>query len=199
MSSTRQPPGSSEAYVWDTPRTHPLTDLYDALALMQQAHAAQKRKDGKPYWTHPLAVYDVLVLELGVRDDAAKIAALLHDVVEDTPVKLEEIKMRFGAGVARMVGTLTKPPLAAEQTKRQMLEAYYAGLQAAPDIVRQIKIADRVHNLRDMATTDRAFQERYLPDSRELIGVLAGTPGMDLLLAEYAQAESRLLHLLSGR
>jgi GTP pyrophosphokinase len=173
--------------------------LYEALRLMQRSHAGQKRKDGRPYWTHPLAVYDVLSIELRVRDDDAKIAALLHDVVEDTPVQLAEIETRFGAMVAQMVGALTKPPLAPGQTKEEMLESYYAGLRSAPDVVRQIKIADRVHNLRDMVSTDRSFQEKYLPDSRELLAVLAQTPGIELLYAEYAAAESRLLHLLTGR
>ena len=72
------------------------TGLIDAAyALAEQAHGTQRRDNGDPYITHPLAVADILA---GYRLDTASIATgLLHDVIEDTPVKLPEIDRRFGA------------------------------------------------------------------------------------------------------
>src|SRR5690348_2693591 len=105
-----------------------------AAKFMKEAHdsVGQKRKDGAPYWTHPLAVYDVLTIELGVEDETAQIAALLHDVVEDTPIEIEQIASEFGQPVADMVKTLTKDPVPDKSSaaKAKMLEKYYAGLRA---------------------------------------------------------------------
>src|SRR5690606_1374672 len=78
-----------------------LSRLQLAFEFSQKAHKGQMRKSGEPYISHPIAVADILA---GIGMDATTIiAALLHDVVEDTDVSLEEIKERFGEEVARLV------------------------------------------------------------------------------------------------
>ena len=83
------------------------TALIDAAyVLAMQAHGAQTRDNGDPYITHPVAVADILA---GYKLDTASIVtALLHDVIEDTPVTLKEIEQRFGKAVAGLVDGVTK-------------------------------------------------------------------------------------------
>lgn len=162
----------------------------EAERLMIAAHAGQVRKHGAPYHTHPLAVMAILRDELGVRDEDALVAALLHDVVEDTDVTAAEIERRFGKTVAEYVLGVTKPQRPPGMSKEQFGRGYYPGLRDKPEPVRQIKIADRIHNLRELPSADRAFQERYVGDTEELMQALAGTPGYDLLVAEYQRAKA---------
>jgi GTP diphosphokinase / guanosine-3',5'-bis(diphosphate) 3'-diphosphatase len=162
----------------------------EAERLMVEAHAGQVRKHGAPYHTHPLAVMRILRDELGVRAEDALVAALLHDVVEDTPVTAVEVERRFGSTVAQYVSGVTKPQRPAGMSKEEFGRGYYPGLRAKPDAVRQIKIADRIHNLRELPSADRAFQERYVVDTEELMKALAGTAGYDLLAAEYERAKA---------
>ena len=121
-------------------------------------------------------------------DRAAATAALLHDVAEDTPVGLDEIGRRFGAEVAATVAALTKNELKPGEDKAAANAAYYPTLAAKPLVVRQIKIADRLHNLREMRHGTAEFRERYLKDTEVLMRALGGTPGAELLVKEYERA-----------
>ncbi|MBV9251049.1 MAG: HD domain-containing protein, partial [Acetobacteraceae bacterium] len=77
-----------------------------AYVVAKEAHGTQRRDNGDPYITHPVAVADILA---GYRLDTASIATgLLHDVIEDTPVKLPEIESRFGKEIAGLVDGVTK-------------------------------------------------------------------------------------------
>ncbi len=83
-----------------------LSSLDQAYRFSAQQHRQQKRKSGEPYITHPLAVAHILA---DMQMDLVSIeTGLLHDVVEDTPVKLEEIREKFGEDVARCVDGVTK-------------------------------------------------------------------------------------------
>lgn len=156
---------------------------------MRIAHVGQKRMNGEPYATHPAAVRDILVAELGVSDEEAQVAALLHDVAEDTRVPLSEIGERFGIRVEEMVRVLSKRSTDPGEPTAEMLDRYYAALRATDPLVRQIKLADRVHNLRQMIHGTRSFRERYLVETETLLNdVLAGTPGIELLRAEFEKA-----------
>lgn len=160
---------------------------------MRIAHVGQKRMDGRPYATHPAAVRAILEAELGVTDEDAQVAALLHDVAEDTRVPLSEIGERFGPRVEQMVRLLSKLPANPDEPKAVMIERYYAGLRTAEPLVKQVKLADRVHNLRDMAAATPEFQARYLAETLFLLtDVLAGTPGIEVLRAEYDRSRQRL-------
>lgn len=80
--------------------------IFEAFELAQQAHQNQFRADGQPYIVHPLTVA-CLAASLKL-DEASLICALLHDVVEDTPVTLDQIRQTFGANVAFLVDGVTK-------------------------------------------------------------------------------------------
>jgi guanosine-3',5'-bis(diphosphate) 3'-pyrophosphohydrolase len=91
------------------PKTErPLARKAFRFALRQ--HQGARRKSGEPYILHPLAVAQILVKEIGLRDPHAIAAALLHDVVEDTSTEIEVIETQFGSTVARLVEGLTKSP-----------------------------------------------------------------------------------------
>lgn len=171
-----------------TPRFRSVVERADA--FMRMAHAGQRRKDGRPYATHPAAVRAILVNELGVTDEDAQVAALLHDVAEDTRVPLSEIGERFGPRVLGMVAALSKLPEPGEP-HAEMLDRYYVGLRVADAVVRQIKVADRVHNLREMSAGTPEFRAKYLRETEHLLtDVLAGTAGIDLLRSEFERSRT---------
>lgn len=83
-----------------------LDRVREAYLFAEQAHSGQVRKSGEPYILHPLAVADIVV---GMQmDPTSVVAALLHDVVEDTSVSLEEVRTKFGNTCAMLVDGLTK-------------------------------------------------------------------------------------------
>ena len=126
-----------------------LEAIQEAYELASKAHAAQVRATGEPYIIHPLAVAYILAeLEM---DPQGIMAALLHDVVEDTEYTLEDIKMMFGEEVAFLVDGVTKLSQFHYKDKEdQQLENFRKMFLAmAKDIrVVVIKLADRLHNMR---------------------------------------------------
>ena len=122
-----------------------------ALRLAWRAHSGQFRSGGLPYATHPVRVARVLLAEWHVIDRDVLVAALLHDAVEDTDVTLEDVEAQFGARARDLVDHVTKPRVAAGQTKAEMLATYYGRLRDGPPGALLVKAADRIDNLRDMA------------------------------------------------
>lgn len=125
----------------------------DALTLASRAHRTQQRKGSDvPFIVHPVHV-SVLLLRHGFAEDAA-IAGLLHDVVEDQDVTLEEIETRFGARVAEMVAAVTEQKKDDEGNLRpwevRKQEALDHLHHADPEIL-AIKAADVIHNTRGLA------------------------------------------------
>lgn len=131
-----------------------LEAIEEAYELADKAHAAQVRATGEPYIIHPLAVAYILAeLEM---DAQGIIAALLHDVVEDTEYTLEDIKMMFGEEVAFLVDGVTKLSQFHYKDKEdQQLENFRKMFLAmAKDIrVVVIKLADRLHNMRTLGVS----------------------------------------------
>lgn len=131
-----------------------------ALRFARERHHGQTRADGvTPYIVHPESVVEILRRH-GVSDPHVLAAAALHDVVEDTPTPIGEIRERFGEGVADIVGPLTDPPgLKGEERRKVQLERI---LRSAPG-VQQIKLADKISNMQDAVSnrppdwTDEAF------------------------------------------
>ena len=128
------------------------TSLIDAAyVLAMKAHGTQKRDNGDPYITHPLAVADILA---GYRLDIASIVtALLHDVVEDTSVTMAEIEKRFGKEIAGLVDGVTKLTRLELQSDRTKQAENFRKLVLAMsrDIrVLLVKLADRLHNMRTL-------------------------------------------------
>lgn len=118
-----------------------------AMAFAGDAHAGQTRGDGvTPYIRHPEAVINVLRRH-GYNDGALLAAAALHDVVEDTPTRIEEIRARFGAPVASIVAEATDPPDLPRGRNR--LEAQVKRVLRGSQAVQALKLADKISNLRD--------------------------------------------------
>jgi len=163
------------------------TALIDAAyVLAMKAHGAQKRDNGDPYITHPLAVADVLA---GYRLDTASIVTgLLHDVIEDTPVKLAEITERFGKEIAGLVDGVTKLTRLELQSDRTKQAENFRKLVLAMsrDIrVLLVKLADRLHNMRTLHfVVDKDRRKRIARETMEIYAPLAERIGMDAMKTE---------------
>jgi guanosine-3',5'-bis(diphosphate) 3'-pyrophosphohydrolase len=124
-----------------------------AYAFAEAAHRGQRRKDNRAFIAHPVRVARLLAAR--GYDEEVVAAALLHDVVEDTAVTLDEVRERFGARVAQLVAYVTEDPgLPTGERKR----AYREGLRRSPDAARAICAADKVCNASDLreAASDSA-------------------------------------------
>lgn len=118
-----------------------LTEFIKVYDFAKFAHEGQRRKTGEPYITHPLYVADI-AREFERADWQTIYACLLHDVVEDTPVKLEEIAKRFGDGVAFLVDGVTE-----EETPEATFDKIRRYSETDSRVI-VVKMADRVHNIR---------------------------------------------------
>lgn len=128
------------------------TDIIDrAYIYSARVHEGQVRLSGEPYLSHPLEVADILAdMRLDVESIAA---ALLHDVIEDTPATREDIEQMFGPGVAHIVSGVTKLSVLPHSTKiSQQAESLRKMILAMADDIRVvlIKLADRIHNMRTL-------------------------------------------------
>ena len=121
-----------------------------AYLLAKEAHAPQKRKSGEPYILHPISVALIAAKELQL-DANTVITAFLHDVVEDTPYTVEDIRERFGNDVAGLVNVVTKQKKETYQTTKQV-DNYQQILASLHYDIRavMVKISDRLHNMRTL-------------------------------------------------
>ncbi|MDD9139355.1 MAG: HD domain-containing protein [Candidatus Cardinium sp.] len=152
-----------------------LTDqkVQATINFIKKAHGATMRKSGEPYYTHPMEVAKI-VLEATKHADTI-LAALLHDVVEDTMVTLEQIKLLYGIEVAYIVDMVTHYNTYGYRWKLDNSENLIILNQCKDIRVIQIKLADRLHNLRTIAVRKLADQKRiaketmdfYIPWSRK--------------------------------
>ncbi|MBO6040848.1 MAG: bifunctional (p)ppGpp synthetase/guanosine-3',5'-bis(diphosphate) 3'-pyrophosphohydrolase, partial [Oscillospiraceae bacterium] len=150
-----------------------------AYDMAKTAHEGQKRKDGSPYVSHCVAAADISV-DLGLDEDSI-IAALLHDVIEDTTLTHADIAHDFGAAVADIVEGVTKLTRMQYATKEEeQMENLRKMLMAmAKDIrVILIKIADRLHNMRTMAYQSPEKQRSKSLETMEFYAPIAHRLGM---------------------
>jgi guanosine-3',5'-bis(diphosphate) 3'-pyrophosphohydrolase len=153
--------------------------LLSVYTLADTAHHGQLRASGEPYVRHPLAVADILAdLEM---DRATIAAALLHDVVEDTVVTSEEVADRFGSEIAALVDGVTKltriPYQSKEDAQVENLRKMF--LAMAKDIrVIIIKLADRLHNMRTLASLPLAKQLAIAKETIEIYAPIAHRLGI---------------------
>ena len=163
------------------------TDMLDAAyVLAMQAHGQQKRENGDPYITHPLAVADILA---GYRLDTASIVTgLLHDVIEDTGVTRAEIDRRFGASIGGLVDGVTKLTRLELQSDRNKQAENFRKLVLAmsKDIrVLLVKLADRLHNMRTLHfVQSQERRQRIARETMDIYAPLAERIGMDSLKTE---------------
>ena len=130
--------------------------ILSALDLAAEIHANQRRDDGSPYIDHPVRVAIIVIEKLGRRDIRSVCTALLHDVIEDSEVDAQMLRLRlialFGPEIASGVQTLTKPPRG-RMSREEINVEYFARLRIAPDWIKIIKLADRLDNLRDLVNS----------------------------------------------
>ena len=130
-------------------------DIFRAFSIAKKSHAGTRRKSGEPYIFHPLAVALIAVKEVGL-GPIAVVCALLHDVVEDTDVTLDQLRTIFGDRVAVIVDGVTKieDVFLMQQTESKQAENYRKILLSMCDdpYVIFIKLCDRLHNMRTLGS-----------------------------------------------
>ncbi len=163
------------------------TGLIDAAYIVaMKAHGNQRRDNGDPYITHPIAVADILA---GYRLDTASIVTgLLHDTIEDTSVKLKDIEARFGAQIAGLVDGVTKLTRLELQSDRTKQAENFRKLVLAisRDIrVLLVKLADRLHNMRTLHfVQNQDRRQRIARETMDIYAPLAERIGMDAIKTE---------------
>jgi GTP diphosphokinase / guanosine-3',5'-bis(diphosphate) 3'-diphosphatase len=154
-------------------------EVVRAYGYAQVMHEGQRRKSGEAYITHPVAVATELA-QLGL-GTATLEAALLHDVVEDTPATLDDIREGFGEEVAHLVDGVTKlDRIQVESKQQQQAETLRKMIVAmAKDIrVLVIKLADRLHNMETIGYMPRDKQKRIAQETLDIYAPLAHRLGM---------------------
>jgi len=141
--------------------------VFEAIEFAIAAHGDQKRKDGvTPYMVHPVGVAR-LVAEAGCTDAAALMAAILHDVVEDTPVTSQEIEARFGADVSKIVSDLSDDKSLSKAERKRLTIEHAATLRYQSAIV---KLADCTYNLRSLDEAPPKWTEERIEEYRLWLG-----------------------------
>ena len=150
-----------------------------AYEMAKLAHAGQKRKEGSPYVTHCVAAADIAV-DMGLDEDSV-IAALLHDLIEDTPLTHADIAKQFGESVANIVEGVTKLTRVQYTSKEdEQMENLRKMLMAMSKDIRVIliKIADRLHNMRTMEYQTAEKQRIKSLETMEIYAPIAHRLGM---------------------
>ena len=157
-----------------------------ACSVAEHAHHGQKRVSGEPYVQHALAVAQILA-ELGL-DYETLAAAILHDVVEDAGVTLDDLKRDFGPRVAALVDGVTKMQVIQEfrgdtsgdHKEHAQAESLRKMLLAMAEDVRVvlIKLADRLHNMRTLAALPQEKQQRIARETMDIFAPLANRLGI---------------------
>lgn len=165
------------------PHAQPI--MQKAFLFANKLHADQRRKSGELYILHPLAVAQILA-EYKM-DETSLIAAILHDVVEDTHTSIEEVEKEFGKPTASLVDGLTK--LARVQfrsSQEKMAENFRKMIVAMSKDIRVIiiKLADRLHNMRTLDALQAEKRLRIAEETLEIYAPLAGRLGMYRAKAE---------------
>lgn len=174
--------------------------IYDAYVFATEAHKDQLRVSGEPYITHPLAVCGILAdLKL---DSESIIAALLHDVLEDTCVEKSELAERYGETVADLVDGVsklkqlnfnTKAEAQAENLRKMML----AMVMDIRVII--IKMADRLHNMQTLGVLKPHKRRRIARETLEIYAPIANRLGMHYFKTSFEKLGFDYLHPMRSR
>ncbi|OQA53195.1 MAG: Bifunctional (p)ppGpp synthase/hydrolase SpoT [candidate division WS2 bacterium ADurb.Bin280] len=173
--------------------TQEVKKISKAISIALDAHKGQKRNSGDDFIVHPLSVA-IILLELKVDADTL-IAAVLHDTIEDTEYKINEIKKVFNADVAKLVESVTK--LSNVRIKKTWFPFWKVKKEEIPEFERQmetlrkmlvamskdirviiIKLADKIHNLRTLKYLDKEKRERIASETIEIFAPIAGRLGI---------------------
>ena len=156
-----------------------------AFRISLEAHKNMRRKSGEPYILHPISVAQICVSEIGLGTTAI-IAALLHDVVEDTDITLEYIEKEFGERVAKICDGLTKISGVLSPGSSIQSENFRKMLLTLVDDVRVIliKLADRLHNMRTLDSMSRSAQLKNSSETIFIYSPLAHRLGLYSIKSE---------------
>jgi len=159
------------------------------------AHEGQKRKSGEPYITHPVAVaQDLADMHL---DYEAVVAALLHDVVEDTPASLDDIKELFGAEVAMIVDGVSKLDQIEFRSRAEaQAESFRKMMLAMIEDIRVIlvKLADRKHNMQTLGAMPTEKRKRIARETLDIYAPIANRLGINSMKTELEDLGFKHLH-----
>ncbi|MFQ5445379.1 MAG: RelA/SpoT family protein [Saprospiraceae bacterium] len=167
----------------------------NAFELAAEAHKKQRRKSGEPYILHPIEVARICIEEIGLGPTAA-VCALLHDVVEDTEITLDEIRQQFGDKIALIVDGLTKLDASANTSSQDDKDTDIENQQAKNfrkvlgtlviDVrVVLIKMADRMHNMRTLGAMPRHKQLKIAAETSYIYAPLAHRLGLYNIRSEF--------------
>ncbi len=160
-------------------------EIRKAFDLALESHKDMRRKSGEPYIYHPIAVAQIAAEEIGLGTTSI-VCALLHDVVEDTQLSLEDIEARFGKKVAKIIDGLTKIAGVFDPNSSLQAENFRKMLLTLADDVRVIliKLADRLHNMRTMEFMARHKQLKIASETSYLYAPLAHRLGLYAIKSE---------------
>jgi RelA/SpoT family (p)ppGpp synthetase len=169
--------------------------VQEAYDFAFQAHDGQRRRSGEPYITHPVAVADLLA---DLRLDAQTlIAAILHDVMEDTPNTKEEITERFGREVAELVDGVSKLDQIQFRSRAEaQAESFRKMLLAMVRDIRviMVKLADRTHNMRTLGAMPPAKRRTIARETLDIYAPIANRLGMNAIKRELEDLGFRSLY-----
>lgn len=156
-----------------------------AFTMALSAHKDMRRKSGEPFIFHPLAVAEICTEEIGLGTTSI-IAALMHDVVEDTDIELVDIERLFGKKIAKIIDGLTKIRGVFEYGTSQQAENFRKMLFTLSEDVRVIliKLADRLHNMRTLDSMPRNKQLKISNETIYLYAPLAHRLGLNAIKTE---------------
>lgn len=177
-----------------------IEQVWAAYRYAAKAHEGQTRKTGEPYITHPVAVACILAkLHL---DLPTVLAALLHDVVEDTGVSVSEIAEQFGKQVGILVDGLTKlDKIELQSAAQAQAENFRKMLLAMSQDVRVIlvKLADRLHNMQTLESMQPEKQKRIARETLEIYAPIANRLGLNVIYQELEDLSFQYLYPMRHR
>ena len=167
----------------------------EAFEYAETAHAGQKRHSGEAYITHPIAVADILA-DLHM-DGATLTAAILHDVVEDTPSSSAEVEQRFGKEVAELVDGVTKlDQVQFKSRKEAQAESFRKMILAMVRDIRviMVKLADRTHNMRTLSAMPPEKRRSVARETLDIYAPIANRLGIHSIKLELEDLGFRTLY-----
>jgi guanosine-3',5'-bis(diphosphate) 3'-pyrophosphohydrolase len=166
----------------------------------EQAHDGQFRRSGDPYVTHPLAVAGILS-EMHM-DPQSLVAALLHDVIEDTGISKQAVKSQFGDAIAEMVDGVSKLNKISfsSHAEAQAENFQKMALAMAKDIrVILVKLADRLHNMRTLDVLSPEKRRRVARETLDIYAPIANRLGMNSVRIEFEELGFEALYPMRKR
>jgi guanosine-3',5'-bis(diphosphate) 3'-pyrophosphohydrolase len=164
-----------------------------AIDFAVASHGGQRRPTGVPYIEHLLEALEALVLGAGVTDPDVLSAAVLHDVVEDTPISNGELAERFGPRVADLVGWVTIPEAGPREDRAEVKKASLHRLASAPRDAILVKLADRLSNVQTLRNLGKDRQRAYYAQTvRYIMPLAAAEPWFDGWYRDWQAAHADL-------